>query len=51
MKSCLGILLVLLALFLVVGGGAAIWYLSYSAEFSRKGAATPPKAAPVPGIR
>jgi flagellar basal body-associated protein FliL len=48
MKSCLGMLLVLLVFFLVVGGAGAIWYMSYSAEFSRKDQ-PPPRAAPVPG--
>ncbi len=51
MKSCLGMLLILSALVLVVGGGAAIWYLSDTAEFSRKDKQVPPRAAPVPGIR
>jgi len=51
MKSCLGMLLILLALMLVVGGAAAIWHLSESAEFSRKGGAPPPKAIPVPRNR
>jgi flagellar basal body-associated protein FliL len=47
MKSCLGMLLILLAIVLLVGGGAAIWYLSDTAEFSRKDARQPaPKAAP-----
>jgi hypothetical protein len=48
MKSCLSLLMVLLA----IGAGALIWYLSDSAEFSRKDAA-PPKArvVPVPGRR
>jgi hypothetical protein len=52
MKSCLGMLLILSAFVLVVGGGAAIWYLSDTAEFSRKdGKQIPPKAAPAPRIR
>jgi flagellar basal body-associated protein FliL len=51
MKSCLGMLLILSTFVLVVGGGAAIWYLSYSAEFSRKDAVLPPKAAPASRIR
>lgn len=51
MKSCLGLLIVLLAFVLVIGGGAAIWYLSETAEFSRKGGAPPPKAVPVPRNR
>ena len=49
MKSCLGILIVFFTFVAVVGGGALIWYLSTTSEFSRKGAAppVPPKAAPV----
>lgn len=51
MKSCLGILLVFFTFVAVLGGGALIWYLSSTSEFSRKGAAaapaTAPKAAPV----
>lgn len=55
MKSCLGILLVFFTLVAVIGGGALIWYLSNTAEWSRKGAGTgtttdfPPKAlVPIP---
>ena len=48
MKSCLGILIVFTTLVAVLGGGALIWYLSTTAEFSRKGTAEttvlPPKA-------
>ena len=44
MKSCLGILFVFFTLVAVVGGGAFIWYLSNTAEFSRKTA--PSSAAP-----
>lgn len=40
MKSCLGMLIALLVLVVVIGGLAGIWYLSSSAEFSRKPAAT-----------
>ena len=53
MKSCLGLLFVLLVFTVVVGGGALIWYLSDTAEFSRKSpapaatSAVPPKAVPV----
>jgi flagellar basal body-associated protein FliL len=53
MKSCLGLLIILLVFTLVVGGGALIWHLSSTAEFSRKtgtaatSSATPPKAIPV----
>jgi hypothetical protein len=42
MKSCLGLLFTLLVFTIVIGGGALIWYLSDTAEFSRKG---PPPAA------
>lgn len=42
MKSCFGTLLVLLVFALVVGGGALLWYLSATAEFSRT--ATAPAA-------
>jgi len=53
MKSCLGILLVFFTFVSVIGGGALIWYLSKTAEFSRKDApsATPgiPRATvPIP---
>mgnify|MGYP006866086710 CR=1 FL=1 len=44
MKSCLGILLVFFTFVAVVGGGAFIWYLSSTAEFSRK--SETPSAAP-----
>lgn len=52
MKSCLGLLLTLTVFTLVVGGGALIWYLSHTAEITRKDApaattAPPPKAVPV----
>ncbi len=48
MKSCLAILIVFFTLVAVIGGGALIWYLSSTSEFSRKGATQPPapKAAP-----
>lgn len=36
MKSCFGLLLALGILIAVLGSGAAIWYLSDTAEFSRK---------------
>lgn len=36
MKSCLGMLLSLIVLISVIAAGAGIWYLSASAEFSRK---------------
>jgi hypothetical protein len=49
MKSCLGILLVFFTFVAVIGGGAFIWYLSSTAEFSRKTATTaaPAKASVV----
>ena len=37
----------LLVFTLVVGGGALIWYLSDTAEFSRSTDGAPPKAIPV----
>jgi hypothetical protein len=43
MKSCLAILLAFFSFIAVIGGGALIWYLSSTAEFSRSGAA--PKAS------
>lgn len=46
MKSCLGILLVFFTFVAVIGGGALIWYLSITSEFSRKDAATAPAPAP-----
>jgi hypothetical protein len=55
MKSCLGLLFALLIFVAVIGGGALIWYLSDTAEFSRPAASTttvpgkndPPVAIPV----
>lgn len=44
MKSCLGLLATLFVFTLVIGGGALVWYLGSTAEFSRT---TPPAAAPV----
>jgi hypothetical protein len=44
MKSCLGILIVFFTFVVVVGGGALIWYLSNTSEFSRK----TPTAGPTP---
>jgi len=43
MKSCLGIIIAVLIFVAVIGGGALIWYLSDSTEFSRKPA---PASAP-----
>ncbi|MCF7675728.1 MAG: hypothetical protein K9N23_21355 [Akkermansiaceae bacterium] len=56
MKSCLSLLFVLLVLTVVVGTGGLLFYLSYTAEFSRKdkapqaktAPATAPRAIPVP---
>jgi hypothetical protein len=48
MKSCLGILIIFFTLVAVLGGGALVWYLSSTAEFSRKGAA--PSAAATPAL-
>jgi hypothetical protein len=47
MKSCLGILIVFFTFVAVIGGGAFLWYISSTSEFSRTGAAgtTPPKAS------
>ena len=45
MKSCLGLLLALTLMTLVIGGGALIWYLSDTSEFSRQ--AKVPVAIPV----
>ncbi|MDP3851253.1 MAG: hypothetical protein Q8Q59_12165 [Luteolibacter sp.] len=50
MKSCLGLFFIVMVLTLVLAGGGLIWYLSHSAEFSRKDAA-PARAIPVPGKR
>ncbi len=35
MKSCLGVLFTLFVLIAVIGGGAALWYLSNTTEMSR----------------
>lgn len=35
MKSCLGLVLVVLLAILLLGGGALIWHLSDTAEFTR----------------
>lgn len=35
MKSCLGMIIAMLAVATVIGGGGVLWYLSYSAQFSR----------------
>jgi len=43
MKSCLGILLIFFTLVAVIGGGAFLWYVSHTSEFSRK-APNPPSA-------
>ncbi len=49
MKSCLGLLILLFVFVGAVGGGALLWYLSSTTEFSRTDAA--PKAAPAPQVR
>jgi hypothetical protein len=46
MKSCLSTLLVVVTLAALIGCGALIWYLSSTAEISRKPA--PPAARAVP---
>lgn len=46
MKSCLALLFVLGIFILVIGGGALLWYLSNTAEFS-KAESNPPVAIPV----
>lgn len=61
MKSCLGLLIIFFSFVAVVGGGATIWYLSNTAEFSRTDAPAagpsktpapaPPKATPAPAPR
>lgn len=40
MKSFLGMLFTMIVLLVVLGGGALLWYLSYSTEVSRKPATT-----------
>lgn len=35
MKSCLGLLIVLITAIALIGGGGALWYLSKRSEFSR----------------
>jgi flagellar basal body-associated protein FliL len=46
MKSCLIILIIFFTLVAVLGGGAFLWYISSTSEFSRTGDAgkNPPKA-------
>ena len=47
MKSCLGILIIFFSFLAVVGGGAGIWYLSKTSEFTRIAPAAPaPPPAP-----
>jgi hypothetical protein len=55
MKSCLGSLLLLFALIALLTTGGGIWYLSKTANFSRKdqaaeapAAAAQPAAIPIP---
>lgn len=38
MKSCLGLLIILIVFVAVLGGGALIWYMGHTAEFSRRDA-------------
>lgn len=45
MKSCLGILIIFFSFLAVVGGGAGIWYLSKTSEFTRT---VPPAPEPPP---
>lgn len=56
MKSCLGILIIFFTFVAVIGGGAFLWYISRTSEFSRTGDAgkdapkaiiVAPKAIPV----
>jgi flagellar basal body-associated protein FliL len=55
MKSCLGLLIVLFVVVAVLGTGGLIWYLSSTAEFSRKdgspAATNPPAVKPAPHPR
>jgi hypothetical protein len=46
MKSCLGILIVFFTFVAAIGGGAFLWYISTTSEFSRTndGGKNPPKA-------
>ncbi|MCW1925949.1 hypothetical protein OKA05_25545 [Luteolibacter arcticus] len=44
MKSCFGMFLTLIVLLAVIFSGAAIWYLSDTAEFTRKDAPAVPAA-------
>jgi len=46
MKSCFGLLIMLLVLVAVIGGGALLWYLSDTAEFSRKEGSSSPATLP-----
>lgn len=47
MKSCLGILIIFFSFLAIVGGGAGIWYLSKTSEFTRTVPAAPaPPPAP-----
>ena len=48
MKSCIGLLLVLLVMVAVLGTGGLIWYLSSNAEFTRKDAPSASTPAPAP---
>ena len=45
MKSCFGMLLTLIVLLAVIISGVTIWYLSDTAQFTRKDAPAAPGAA------
>lgn len=51
MKSCLGLIITLLIFISVIGGGALIWYLSDTAEFSRTASPTHSQPSPIPPPR
>ncbi|MBC8126393.1 MAG: hypothetical protein H8M99_04500 [Gloeobacteraceae cyanobacterium ES-bin-144] len=46
MKSCFGLLFILAVFTVILGGGALIWYLSDTAEFSRASTSARPAATP-----
>ncbi|MEX1115269.1 MAG: hypothetical protein WEB53_08460 [Akkermansiaceae bacterium] len=47
MKSCLGLLIAFTFFVAVIGGGALLYYLSTTSEFSRTGQAAPQDKPPV----
>jgi len=51
MKSLLGMLFTVLLFIVVVGGGALIWYLNHTAEFSLKATPDSSETAPPPANR